>query len=114
MKRTRAAFILLGMWLVALVALGFYVYRELNVGADLRLFMPSPVTPAQRLLLDEIGEGPAARVLVIAIDGAAPAELADVSRELAARIAESKQFRLVANGDESLDSIPDDLLAYRY
>ena len=30
---------------------------------------PSPTTPEQRLLLDEIGEGPASRVLVIALRG---------------------------------------------
>jgi predicted exporter len=113
-KRTRSAYTLLAAWLLTLGGLGYYVYANLQIGADLRLFMPNPVTPAQRLLLNEIGEGPASRVLVIEIDGAPAAELADASRELAARLSTNREFRLVTNGDMSFDSIPDELLPYRY
>ena len=49
-------------WVAAIAALGWYVQRTLVVGADLRLFMPTPVTDAQRLLVDEIGEGPGSRL----------------------------------------------------
>ena len=69
-------------WLAALAILGWFVQRQLVVGADLRLFLPSPTTPEQRLLLEEVGEGPASRVLAIALDGAPPEQLADISREL--------------------------------
>ena len=41
-----------------------------------------PTTPEQRLLLEEIGEGPASRVLVVALEGADARVLADVSRAL--------------------------------
>ena len=53
------------------------------IGADLRLFLPSPGTRAERLLLDEVGQGPASRVLLVALSGAPPEVLAARSRALA-------------------------------
>lgn len=114
MSRTKTAIALLLAWIAVLVAVGWYAKQELVIGADLRLFLPSPTTPEQRLLLEEIGEGPASRVLVIAIAGAAPEVLADTSREFVAALSASKSFRLVANGEVSLDAIPEKLLPYRY
>jgi len=114
MKRTAPAIALLLGWALALLALGWYVQKDLVVGTDLRLFLPSPTTPEQRLLLDEIGEGPASRVLVMAIDGAAAETLADSSRAFASALSESKSFRLVTNGEMSLDAVPDELLGYRF
>lgn len=108
------AFLLAAAWLVLLAILGWFVQRQLVIGTDLRLFLPSPVTPEQRLLLEEIGEGPASRILVVALEGAAPEELADVSRALADELRDDEHFRSVTNGDFSLDAIPDELLPYRY
>jgi predicted exporter len=114
MRRTPHALILLALWIVALAALTLFVQRHLVVGTDLRLFLPTPTTPQQRLLLEEIGEGPASRVLVIALEGAPAQELADLSRALADSLRESGQLRFVSNGELSLDSVPDELLPYRY
>lgn len=111
--RLRAAAVLVA-WVAVLAALGWYVQHDLRVGTDLRLFLPSPTTAQQRLLLEEIGEGPASRILVAAIDGAAPEELADASRALTSALAADPRFRLVTNGEMSLDAIPEQLLAYRY
>lgn len=114
MKRTPQALALLFAWLAALAILGWFVQRQLVVGADLRLFLPSPTTPEQRLLLEEVGEGPASRVLAIALDGAPPEQLADISRELSTALRDSKEFRLVTNGELTLDAVPDELLPYRF
>lgn len=114
MKLTRSALLILALWVALLAGLTWFVQRQLQVGADLRLFLPSPTTPEQRLLLEEIGEGPASRVLIIALEGASPEELADTSREFAQSLQSNPQFRLVTNGEMSLDSLPDELLAYRY
>ena len=93
MKRTPQALLLFAAWVVALALLGWFVQRQLVVGADLRLFLPSPTTPEQRLLLEEVGEGPASRVLAIALEGAPPEQLADISRELVeARLARDQQL----------------------
>lgn len=114
MKRTPRALLLFAAWVVALAILGWFVQRQLIVGADLRLFLPSPTTPEQRLLLEEVGEGPASRVLAIALEGAPPGQLADISRELVAKLHGSREFRLVTNGEFTLDSVPDELLPYRF
>jgi predicted exporter/predicted hotdog family 3-hydroxylacyl-ACP dehydratase len=113
-KRTPQALALLCAWLAALAILGWFVQRELVIGADLRLFLPTPTTPEQRLLLEEVGEGPASRVLAIALDGAPPEQLADISRELSTSLRDSKEFRLVTNGEFTLDAVPDELLPYRF
>lgn len=114
LKRTRIALLLLAGWLAALALLGWYLQRDLVVGTDLRLFLPNPTTPEQRLLLDEIGEGPASRMLVLSLEGADAATLADASRALTGALAGNPLFRLVTNGEFSLDTVPDELLAYRY
>jgi predicted exporter len=114
MKFTRSALLLLFLWLALLAGLTWFVQRQLQVSTDLRLFLPSPTTPEQRLLLEEIGEGPASRVMVISLAGAAPEQLADASRTLVENLQTSPNFRLITNGDISLESVPDELLAYRY
>lgn len=114
MKLSPRALLLLFLWLAALAILGWFVQRQLVVGADLRLFLPSPTTPEQRLLLEEVGEGPASRVLAIALEGAPPEQLADISRELSAALSDSQAFRLIANGEFTLDAVPDELLPYRF
>jgi predicted exporter/predicted hotdog family 3-hydroxylacyl-ACP dehydratase len=105
---------LLALWIAALALLGFFVQRQLEIGTDLRLFLPNPTTPQERLLLEEIGEGPGSRVLVLALGGAPPEKLADASRALAAELTDHSLFRFVANGEMSLDDVPEHLLRYRH
>jgi len=114
MKRTPAALALLVLWIAALALLGWFVQKQLVIGADLRLFLPNPVTAEQRLLLEEIGEGPASRVLVIALEGAEPPVLADASRALVEALRENPNFRVITNGEVALDAVPDELLPYRF
>jgi len=114
MRRSLGAWLLLAAWAVSVVGVGLWVQRELAVSNDLRLFLPRPTTREQALLLDEIGEGPAARVLVVALEGAAPERLAEVSRALVESLGASERFRWIANGDVPLDAFPDDLLPYRF
>ena len=46
-------------------ALGWVVGQHLQLSGDLRKFMPAPQTPAQHLLMDELGEGPGSRLLLV-------------------------------------------------
>lgn len=108
------ALALLIVWSATLALLGWHVQKHLVISTDLRLFLPSPVTPAQQLLLEGIGEGPASRVLVMALSGASPEELADASRQLVERLRGNPQFRFVTNGELSLDAVPEALWPYRF
>ena len=114
MKRSAAAVALLVAWAAGLAALGWLVERRLDVVSDLRLFLPAPATPEQRLLLETIGEGPASRLLVVTLEGAPAEALAAASSALVASLRGDERFRFVANGDIGLDSVPDELLPYRY
>ena len=113
MTRARRGLLLVA-WIATVAILGWIVDRHLVIGTDLRLFMPSPQTPQERLILEEIGESPVSRMLLLAISGPDPQAAADTSRALAAALRASGEFRLVANGASSLDAIPTSLLAYRY
>jgi predicted exporter len=112
--KTQGRAALLLAWIALVGLLGFYVQRELKISGDLRLFMPSPKTPVERLLLEEIGEGPASRLLLVSLNGATPDALAQSSQALAAALREDARFRFIANGESALDAIPDEWLAYRY
>jgi predicted exporter len=111
---TRLALLL--AWLAVLALAGWALGRGLRVEEDLRRFLPTPRTPAQVLLVDELGEGPGSRVLLLAVSGAPPEALA--LRSQALRTALSAQpgiVALAANGDHAgLESVPERLRPYRY
>ena len=114
MKRTAPALFLLVLWVAVLAVFTAFASSRLSIGTDLRLFLPSPTTANERLLLEAIGEGPASRVLVIVLDGVSPERLADVSRALVAELHDNELFRFVANGELPFDEFPDELLPYRF
>jgi len=97
--------LLLAAWLATAAGLGWVVERELVVGSDLRLFMPAPRTPEEKLLLEEIGEGPASRLLLLTISGARPTAAAETSRALVAELREDRDFRWTANCEGSFEAI---------
>ncbi len=102
-------------WMLLLGLLTAWVSARMQVSGDLRRFMPDARTPAQKLLLDELGEGPGARLLLLALSGAAPEQLAEQSRQLHEALAADPQFELVANGGQAgLEAFPERLLPYRY
>ena len=111
--RLRLTFALL--WLVLLAVAGWAIGRHMELSGDLRKFMPSAETPAQKLLIDELGEGPGSRLLLVALSGADAPTLAAQSLALREALAADPQFKLIANGDDSgLDAIPERLRPYRY
>ncbi|MFD0724847.1 MMPL family transporter [Lysobacter brunescens] len=114
MTATRRVILAL-IWLAVLVGAGVAISQRLQVSGDLRKFMPSAETPAQKLLIDELGEGPGSRLLLMAIGGDDPETLAAQSQAVAATLAADERFVLVANGaDAGLDAIPERLRPYRY
>ena len=76
--------------------------------------MPSPRTEEQRLLVQNVGESPATRLLLISIAGGEPEKLAAISQRLSAALAAHAEFGLVANGQQAPLAIPEQLLPYRY
>src|SRR5690606_42126517 len=59
-------------WLLALLGFGAWLSQSLTVSGDLRRLLPDARTPEQRLLLDELGEGPRSRLRILAPSGETP------------------------------------------
>lgn len=86
----------------------------LHVSGDLRQFLPTPHTRTEQLILEEASQGPASRLLMVALSGAQTSSLAESSSRLAAALRQDPDFRLVENGANLLATIPESLLPYRY
>jgi predicted exporter len=108
-NRRAALFVL---WLLALVLLYAYIASTLRLSSDLRLFLPSPATPEQALVLEGIGEGPASQLLLIALTGADPSTLAAASHALVEHLRGNAAFLRIDNG--SMRAIPEVVTRYRY
>ncbi len=102
------------VWLLALGALGFFAVRSLRISTDLRSFMPPPQTADQKLLMDQIGEGPGTRLLLLSIEGAKTDSLAALSRGLADALRSDAHFGQVVNGAFDFAALDTTWLPYRY
>jgi len=119
---TGARAALLITWLLVLAGLGWMVGQRLKVSTDLRSFMPAPTTPDQRLLMEQVGDGPGSRLLLLAISGGhtalkdAPSDgqLAALSQGLASALHKDPRYTQVLNGSFDLAALDPSLLPYRY
>lgn len=102
------------VWLALLAGVGLLIHHSLRISGDLRLFMPAPHDPVGRLLMDEVSQGPASKLLLVSVRGAAPEALAGTSQKLAAALRADPAFGFVSDGEQRLDMVPDALLPYRY
>ncbi|MCC6608697.1 MAG: hypothetical protein IT515_03340 [Burkholderiales bacterium] len=105
----------LAIWIVAVAACLWLVVARTSYTTDLTAFLPRSKTPAQELLIGQLRDGVAARLLLIALEGADERELAASSRALARRLRASAAFGYVANGETALARADRDaLFAHRY
>ncbi len=114
LRRRTQTWLLLGAWLLALVVVAVFAIHSLRISTDLRSFMPPPQTPDQQLLMDQIGEGPGSRLLLIEIEGGSEATLANLSRGLAEKLHADSHFEQVINGAFDPSRLDATLLPYRY
>lgn len=102
------------LWAALLLGLAALVGSRLQISGDLRLFMPAPQSADQRLLLGSLGEGPGARLLLVALHGADAERLAELSQALREALGERAEFVRALNGEQGLDDFDEALLPYRY
>jgi predicted exporter len=99
--------------LLALMAAA--IIARANYTADLSAFLPRRASATQRLLVEQLREGPAAHLIIVAIEGADAATRAQVSMALAARLRSNPAFIGVNNGDAAqLERDREFLFAHRY
>lgn len=115
MPRVNRQRLLAGLWLAGLAAASGLALLGTSVRNDMTSFMPRAATPVQRLLVNELREGPVSRLTLITIGGASPERLAQASKRVAAHLRASGLFVRVANGEQLLDEAERErLFAYRY
>jgi len=98
MMRPRA--LSLTLWL-ALVALAALIVARAHYTADLSAFLPRSPSATQQLLVQQLQDGLASRLILIGIDGADAATRAQASRALAAKLRADSEFVSVSNGEDA-------------
>jgi predicted exporter len=85
-------------WLACIAVAAIVVIRARYI-TDLSAFLPRNPTPTQQLLVDQLRDGPASRLILIAIEGADAAARARLSHDLAAALRRDPRFARVDNGE---------------
>jgi predicted exporter len=88
----------IALWLAFLVACIAIIGRT-QFTADLSAFLPRSPTPEQRLLMDQLRDGLASRLILVAIEGADAPARARVSRQMAQQLRGDPAFVTVNNGE---------------
>src|SRR5438270_7777941 len=83
-----------GLVIVATVVVVFARYTT-----DLSAFLPRSPTATQRLLVDQLREGIASRLILVGIEGTDSAERARISMAMARRLRADPRFMAISNGE---------------
>src|SRR5690242_6352346 len=97
---TRSGVIATLVWAV-MAAVAAIVVASAHYTTDLSAFLPRTPTATQRLLVDQLRDGLASRLIIVAIEGADSATRASVSMSVAGRLRADKQFVSINNGESS-------------
>ena len=88
----------IALWLAFLLACAAVTSRT-NFTADLSAFLPRAPTPAQKLLMDQVRDGLASRLILAGIEGADGPTRARLSKQVAGRLRADPAFVTVNNGE---------------
>jgi predicted exporter len=86
------------LWLIFLITCSTIISRT-EFSTDLSAFLPRNPTPAQQLLLEQIHDGIASRLILVGIEGADPATQAALSKHIAQKLRTNPAFVSVNNGE---------------
>ncbi len=94
-RRGRAS---IALWLVFILVCGIIISRS-QFTTDLSAFLPRSPTPEQQLLLEQIRDGLASRLILVGIEGADAPTRARLSKQIAQRLRADAAFVSVNNGE---------------
>ena len=88
----------IALWLIFLLACAGIISRT-RFTTDLSAFLPRAPTPEQQLLMDQLRDGLASRLILVGIEGADAPTRARLSRQIAQRLGADRTFVSVNNGE---------------
>src|ERR1700688_19979 len=86
------------LWLCCL-ALAAVIGARARYITDLSAFLPATPTPTQQLLVDQLRDGPASRLILIATEQGDAAARVQVSAAAASRLRRDPQFSSINDGE---------------
>jgi len=86
------------IWLVMILASLVIISRS-HFTADLSAFLPRTPTAEQQLLMDQLKDGLASRLILVGIEGADPTSRAKISKKIAQTLRANPAFVSVNNGE---------------
>jgi len=96
--KSHSARLAVACWLIFLAACVLIISRS-QFTTDLSAFLPRDPTPAQQVLIEQIKDGLASRLILVGIEGADAPVRADISKAVAARLRSDPAFVSVNNGE---------------
>lgn len=103
------------LWLALLAAAGHWALHNVRISSDLTAFLPAAGNETESLLLEELQNGTASRLMPVAIDAPDRDSAAALSKSLGVSLRRNDQFAKVLNGQASLDQAQLDwVMAHRY
>lgn len=94
----RSALLPVWIWLAFLLACGTIISRT-QVITDLSAFLPRNPTPEQQLLMDQLRDGLASRLILAGIEGADAPTRARISKQMAQHLRTNPAFASINNGE---------------
>ncbi len=88
----------IALWLALILVCGILISRS-QITTDLSAFLPRNPTPAQQLLLEQLRDGLASRLILVGIEGAEAPTRARLSKQMAQRLRADPAFVTVNNGE---------------
>ncbi len=111
---TRSRLVSSLVWAAA-ICVAVVIVARAKYTADLSAFLPQSPTPTQRLLVDQLRDGVASRLIIIGLEGGDAAARARVSSHMAAAMRADQRFTSVSNGEQAgLDKDREYLFNHRY
>lgn len=103
------------LWLAVLAGCLWWVTAHTRFNTDMAAFLPDSAAPAQQLMVDQLRDGVASRLVLLAVENGSAAERAQTSRKLAQALAASGHFSYVRNGEQALSPAERErLMQYRH